>query len=359
VVNKTANSIQVLANGGAAGLFVLLTLVFPDSAWVWAGFAGSLAAANADTWATELGVLSPTLPRLITSGRTVENGTSGAISPVGTLAAAAGSLLIALLAAILWPNPAPGGVGGFLLRLGIVLLAGIVGSLVDSLLGATWQAIYFCPSCAKETERHPLHSCGTPTRLQRGFPWLDNDTVNGACTLAGALVAAILAGVLIFATTPFGQSNQLPTLPLSSPAFLPGAAIPAEYSCDGANGSPALSWGNLPPGTRSLALIVEDPDAPLGTFTHWVLYNLPPSLSGLPAGVPPDGGAGTQGSSSFGQNGYSGPCPPADSQHRYFFRLYALNIEPNLPAGLDRRGLLDAIEGHVLATGELVGTFSH
>lgn len=177
---------QVFANGGIAGLFVLLHLFFPDSLWPWLGCAGALAAANADTWATELGVLNPHPPRLLTSWRLVEQGTSGAISPGGTLAALAGSLFIALVAAIFPPA------GWKVWQIGAIALAGLLGSLADSLLGATLQAIYFCPACRKETERHPLHKCGATTRLIRGLPWLNNDWVNTACTLVGALFAIIL-----------------------------------------------------------------------------------------------------------------------------------------------------------------------
>ncbi|HZW03757.1 MAG TPA: DUF92 domain-containing protein [Anaerolineaceae bacterium] len=180
---------QVLANGGVAGLFVLLHLAFPDAAWPWAGFAGALAAANADTWATELGVLSRRLPRRITTWETVERGESGGVSLTGTLAALSGAALIAAAAAF---GPAGGGTAALPLRLGAVTLAGLAGSLVDSLLGATVQAIYFCPTCQKETERHPRHTCGTDTTPLRGWRWLDNDWVNAACTLAGALLAAVL-----------------------------------------------------------------------------------------------------------------------------------------------------------------------
>ncbi len=182
---------QVLANGGIAGLFVLLHALLPGAAWPWAGFAGALAAANADTWATELGVLSRATPRLITTGHPVERGTSGGVSGMGTLAAAGGSLLIAILAVLFWQGdplrlPANG-----LARLAEITLAGLAGSLVDSLLGATIQAIYWCPNCRKETERHPLHTCGTPTIRMRGWTWLDNDWVNAACTMVGAVVALL------------------------------------------------------------------------------------------------------------------------------------------------------------------------
>ncbi len=183
------DEMQVLANGGVAGLFVLLHAAFPQAAWPWAGFAGALAAVNADTWATELGVLNPGLPRLITSlGKPVEKGTSGGISLVGTLASLGGAAIIGLLAASLSAPPSSN-------LLWIIALAGLAGSLVDSLLGATLQAIYFCPKDQEETEKHPLHTCGTPTVQVRGWSWLDNDWVNIACSVAGALVGLALAAL--------------------------------------------------------------------------------------------------------------------------------------------------------------------
>jgi len=178
---------QVLANGGIAGLFVLLHLFFPEAIWPWLGCAGALAAANADTWATELGVLNPRPPRLLTNWKSVEQGTSGAVSLIGTLAALGGSLFIALIAAWAWPATLVNW-----LLVGGIGLAGLLGSLMDSIFGATLQAIYYCPACKKETERHPLHICGTNTRQVRGLGWLSNDWVNTACTLAGGLLAVIL-----------------------------------------------------------------------------------------------------------------------------------------------------------------------
>ncbi len=136
-------------------------------------------------------MLSRSAPRLITSLRPVERGTSGGISPTGTWAALAGGLLVGLTAALCRPG-GPGSMAEIILAPLWIGLAGLFGSLVDSALGATLQAIYTCPACQKETERHPRHTCGTPTTLQRGLPWLDNDWVNTACTLAGAL-AGLLA----------------------------------------------------------------------------------------------------------------------------------------------------------------------
>jgi uncharacterized protein (TIGR00297 family) len=182
---------QVFGNGALAALFAALHFFTPDSAWVWVAFAGTLAAVNADTWATELGVLNPSAPRMITDlGKDVEKGTSGAISPVGTLASLAGAALIGVCAVLFSPQPVAW-------TLGIaVTAAGLLGSLFDSLLGATVQAIYYCPACQKETERHPLHTCGTATTLLRGWPWLDNDLVNLGCGLSGVLAALLLVGMI-------------------------------------------------------------------------------------------------------------------------------------------------------------------
>ncbi len=183
------DQMQVLGNGGVAGLFVLLHAAFPQAAWTWIGFAGALAAVNADTWATELGVLNPWRPRLITALRKrVEKGTSGGVSPVGTLASLLAAALIGVLAALLATKPSWS-------LLWIAAAAGLAGSLVDSLLGATLQAIYFCPREAKETEKHPLHTCGTATIQIRGWSWLDNDWVNIACSITGSLLALLLFAV--------------------------------------------------------------------------------------------------------------------------------------------------------------------
>jgi len=354
---------QVLANGGIAGLFVLLHAVFPAAAWPWAGFAGALAAVNADTWATELGVLSRAQPVLITTRRLVERGTSGGITRAGTFASFGGAFLIGLLAALFWPGGALD-IFTFLTRAGWIGLFGLLGSLLDSTLGATLQAIYFCPSCGKETERHPLHTCGTPTTRKRGLPWLNNDWVNAACALAGAVLAvglALLPGSPLepVQSAPIGGDTML-TLTLSTTAFANGQPIPQAFTCDGKNSSPALQWSGVPAETKSLALIVEDPDAPMGTFTHWVLYNLPPNLTGLNESVPrlaTLANLGTQGLNDFRKTAYDGPCPPAGKAHRYYFRLYAVNIEPNLPGGLTRPKLLNQIQGHILAQGEWMGTY--
>jgi uncharacterized protein (TIGR00297 family) len=177
---------QVFGNGGVATLFAALHFFFPHETWPWLGFAASLAAVNADTWATELGVLNPVPPRMITNLRkVVEKGTSGGISLIGTLASLAGSALIGLLASLLNPTAAP--VSIFM----IITLAGLAGSLFDSFLGGTVQAMYFCPADQKETEKHPLHTCGTETLHIRGWQWLDNDWVNLGCSLFAVIIVLI------------------------------------------------------------------------------------------------------------------------------------------------------------------------
>lgn len=174
---------QVLGNGGLAAAFVVFHYFYPDSNIGWIGFVASLAAVNADTWATELGVLNPSPPRMITDIRKrVEKGTSGGVSLVGTLASLAGSALIAALASLFTDN--------WSLFIPITL-AGLAGSLFDSFLGATVQAMYFCPKDNKETEKHPLHTCGTETVHLRGWKWLTNDWVNFVCGVFGVVVAIV------------------------------------------------------------------------------------------------------------------------------------------------------------------------
>jgi Raf kinase inhibitor-like YbhB/YbcL family protein len=147
---------------------------------------------------------------------------------------------------------------------------------------------------------------------------------------------------------------------LRSIAFETGTSIPRVHTCDGRDVSPALRWDSSPPGTQSFALVCEDPDAPAGTWTHWVIYGIPEKLRQLPEGVPPEGTLpdGTaQGKNDFGRLGYGGPCPPRGRPHRYFFRLYALDERPPLAPGLSRKGLLEALKGHVLAQAELYGLY--
>jgi Raf kinase inhibitor-like YbhB/YbcL family protein len=148
---------------------------------------------------------------------------------------------------------------------------------------------------------------------------------------------------------------------LQSKAFQAGAPVPAKFTCDGADLSPALSWSEPPQGTKSLALIADDPDAPAGTWTHWVLFNLPLGTTELAEGVRPVDelpGGGRQGKNDFRKIGYGGPCPPPGKPHRYFFKLHALDITLDLAAGASKADVEHAMEGHVLAKAELMGTYA-
>jgi hypothetical protein len=158
------------------------------------------------------------------------------------------------------------------------------------------------------------------------------------------------------------QTSETPSgmaLTLSSESLKDGT-VPKEFTCDGEDASPALAWTHPPHGAKSLAVTVTDPDASGGTFTHWVLFNLPANINGLPEGVPKQGQlahGGRQGKTDFGKVGYGGPCPPAGSTHRYVFTLYALDSEVDVPAGAPRDHVEAAMQGHVLAKGELVGRY--
>jgi len=138
--------------------------------------------------------------------------------------------------------------------------------------------------------------------------------------------------------------------------------IPDKYTCDGTDVSPALTWTDPPRETESLALVVDDPDAPSGTWVHWVLYDLAADARGLPEGVPKDqslSNGAQQGRNDFGKVGYNGPCPPRGKAHRYFFKLYALDSKTNLRPGVSKGELERAMRGHILAETELVGKFQH
>jgi len=185
---------QTLANGGVGAILALAFALWKDPI-LFAAFVGAMATVNADTWATELGVLNPSPPRLITNGQRVEVGTSGAVSQLGMVASLAGALFIGLAAFVLWfmeriiagaNDPLT-----YLWAIPTALVAGLAGSLWDSLLGASVQAMYHCPRCAKDTEK-PLHGCGTPTQYQRGWRWLNNDLVNLLSSAVGALAATVV-----------------------------------------------------------------------------------------------------------------------------------------------------------------------
>jgi len=140
---------------------------------------------------------------------------------------------------------------------------------------------------------------------------------------------------------------------ISSTAFTEGGSIPGKYTCDGANTSPPLAFAEIPSGAKSLALVVDDPDAPKGTFDHWVVWNIPASTTSVGEGQAPQGVAGKTG---FGKPGYGGPCPP-NGEHRYFFKLYALDAMLNLPASSTKGDLEKAMQGHTLGQAQLMGKY--
>jgi Raf kinase inhibitor-like YbhB/YbcL family protein len=186
----------------------------------------------------------------------------------------------------------------------------------------------------------------------RGFP--------GRATLFGLILALLIVSGCTQDTPPVAVNGEIMTILISSSVFSEGGTIPLKYTCDGEDISPPLSWSGVPENAKSLALIADDPDAPLGTWVHWVLYNMPASSAGLPEGVPVEqviGGIGTQGNNSSRKNGYSGPCPPKGAPHRYYFKLYALDIELDLAPGVSKADLEKAMQGHILAQGQLMGKY--
>ncbi len=201
-------------------------------------------------------------------------------------------------------------------------------------------------------------------------------------TSRSALTAWVVIACSLVMTVPPGcqRKDPLPAedparqiIQLRSSAFADGGMVPKTFTCDGSDRSPPLEWSGVPAQAQSLVLICDDPDAPLGTWSHWVLFNLGPTAKALDDGVPPEevivaGAAETpgsadhkppkarQGTNDFGKIGYGGPCPPRGT-HRYFFRLYALDIELDLGSSATRSQVLKAMDGHILAEGKLMGRY--
>ena len=178
------------------------------------------------------------------------------------------------------------------------------------------------------------------------------------CTVGGCAQPMPAEGVTPKPEVPAGDGEA--SLVITSSAFAYGAEIPLKYSCDGQNVSPPLAWGEGPAATASFALIVDDPDAPSGVFTHWVIFNLPPDTRSLPEAVSADAtlaSGALQGENGRGDIGYRGPCPPSGSPHHYCFSLYALDKSLNLAAGASEEQLLQAMQGHILAQSQLVGLY--
>jgi len=178
-------------------------------------------------------------------------------------------------------------------------------------------------------------------------------------------IASTVSFILFLATAACRHSDTpvaagaLAILALSSTS-IQGGRVPSQYTCDGADTSPQLSWSAPPAGTKSFALIMADPDAPGGTFVHWVLYDIPVATRELPAGVPKQGQLSDnsrQGKNDFGRTGYGGPCPPGGTHH-YVFTLYALDTTLGLSSGASRSRVESAMKGHILARGELTATYS-
>jgi Raf kinase inhibitor-like YbhB/YbcL family protein len=166
-------------------------------------------------------------------------------------------------------------------------------------------------------------------------------------------------GLLATALMAAEPTERKDHMQLTSSAFKDGEAIPAKHTCDGENVSPALKWSGMPAGTKALALIAEDPDAPVGTWVHWVLYDLPATAMELAEGVAKSQYAASakQGMNDFRQLGYGGPCPPPGKPHRYYFKLYALDTVLELKPGATKKDVERAMDKHVLAQAQLMGTY--
>ncbi len=168
-------------------------------------------------------------------------------------------------------------------------------------------------------------------------------------------------GMTLMVFPVFGQGREafMQKIEVRSSAFGEGERIPSDFTCDGADMSPPIEWSGVPASAQSLAIIADDPDAPSGNWTHWLVYDLPPDLTHLPAGIAAGealpGGA-LQGRTDFRKTGYGGPCPPS-GEHRYFFRVYALDAMLHLKSGVSKQELLRAMQGHILAEGALMGTY--
>jgi Raf kinase inhibitor-like YbhB/YbcL family protein len=195
-----------------------------------------------------------------------------------------------------------------------------------------------------------------------------------AVAMAASLIVLIMSSGC-WRTDPLpAEDPNRPKVELRSSAFTEGGMIPGTFTCDGSDTSPPLEWSGVPKSARSLTLICDDPDAPMGTWSHWVVVNLPPEAKALKKAVPPEQTISpafveglessdetvvptTQGQNDFGKLGYGGPCPPSGT-HRYFFRLYALDTRLDLPSKATRADVLKAVAGHILAEGRLIGKYA-
>jgi hypothetical protein len=177
--------------------------------------------------------------------------------------------------------------------------------------------------------------------------------------LATVFLGCLLASKLFWQRSESVEGQARATLWLRSESFSDGGAIPRRYTCDGADSSPQLQWPAAPAGTKSFAMVMDDPDAPID-FTHWLAWNIPPGSRQLAEGASTEGSmpiGSAEGRNNFGRLGYGGPCPPRGNPHHYFFRVYALDIRLDLPAAATRRELDAAMGGHILVQGQIVGTY--
>jgi len=187
--------------------------------------------------------------------------------------------------------------------------------------------------------------------------------------ILGRTVLSSSVTVLFFAVLLTAACNKIKTvtnkgsdameITVRSASFEEGGMILARYTCDGLDVSPPLSWGDPPDSTESFALIGDDPDAPMGTWVHWVMFNIPPDARGLPENIPSSptlSDGSVQGITDFGTVGYGGPCPPSGT-HRYFFKLYALDTKLDLPQGASKKDVESAMKGHIIASGQIMGTY--
>jgi len=178
--------------------------------------------------------------------------------------------------------------------------------------------------------------------------------------LAGRPLFILIVLALVVPAEVRGQEASSSKIELRTTSFTPGGFIPKRYTCSAADVSPALTWTDPPAGTQSFAIIEDDPDAPSGTFVHWLVYDLPAAYRRLPEGLSGNdqmAGGGRQGTNDFSRTGYSGPCPPPGKPHRYFIRLYALDATTNLHPAATRKELESAMQGHILAQAELMGRY--
>jgi Raf kinase inhibitor-like YbhB/YbcL family protein len=195
-------------------------------------------------------------------------------------------------------------------------------------------------------------------------PETDGPSLGPRILRVGAIVAAALGCLLAFLLLAQHSSTSSevqagPSIKFRSTSFANSASIPSRYTCDGADVSPGLEWSGAPPGTKSFALVMHDPDAPVD-FTHWLAYDIPSGVDHLSEGASNDGAmpkGSAEGVNSFRRIGYGGPCPPAGKPHHYIFLFYALDADPGLPAGATREQLESAMRGHIVATGRLNGSY--